>query len=101
MINAVLLGAGNLASQLYRAFATSQQLRFIQVYNRNKESVDFIDSNTKLTDNLEELLKADIYFICVSDTAIHEVSKKLPFTNRLVVHCSGAYLWKYWILKIV
>src|SRR5699024_10304754 len=30
-----------------------------------------------------------IYFVCISDGAIGEVSKSLPFSNRLTVHCSG------------
>lgn len=89
MTHAVLLGAGNVASHLYRAFANSPQLRFIQVYNRNLSHIDFTKPDTPHTDNLSELLEADLYLVCVSDTAISELSAQLPFSNRLVVHCSG------------
>lgn len=89
MINAVLIGAGNVASHLYRAFANSDKLRFIQVYNRNLTSIDFVDSNTPITDDINQLLDADIYFLCISDSAIGKLSANLPFTNRLTVHCSG------------
>lgn len=89
MINAVLIGAGNVASHLYRAFANSDKLRFIQVYNRNIEHIDFVDTNTKITNDLSALEEADIYFLCVSDSAIRSISEKLPFTNRFTVHCSG------------
>lgn len=89
MINAVLIGAGNVASHLYRAFAQSDILQFTQVYNRNLTHIDFVTSNTKVTNDLTELEEADIYFICVSDSAIGALSDKLPFTNRLTVHCSG------------
>lgn len=90
MINAVLIGAGNLASHIYRAFAKSDKLRFIQVYNRSLEHIDFVSADTAVTDDMNQLLDADIYFLCISDGAITEVSKNLPFTNRLTVHCSGA-----------
>lgn len=89
MINAVLIGAGNVASHLYRAFANSDKLRFTQVYNRHIEHIDFVDSNTAITNDITQLVEADIYFICISDSAIHEVSASLPFSNRLTVHCSG------------
>src|SRR5690625_2335111 len=89
MKQAVLIGAGNLASHIYRAFAESEKLRFIQVYNRSLEHIDFVDSNTAITNDLNQLEEADIYFVCVSDGVIGEVSKNLPFTNRLTVHCSG------------
>lgn len=90
MMHAVLIGAGNLASHLYKAFKDSEKLKFIQVYNRNLSKVDFVDASTPVTENLSDLVEADIYFLCVSDTAIAEVSKQLPFRNRLVLHCSGA-----------
>lgn len=89
MTNAVLIGAGNVASHLYRAFANSDSLRFIQVYNRSMAALDFVDHQTETTDDLNQLVEADIYFLCISDTAIGEVSKNLPFSNRLIVHCSG------------
>lgn len=89
MKKAVLIGAGNLASHIYRAFEKSEKLRFIQVYNRSLEHIDFVDSNTAITDDLNQLAEADIYFVCISDGAIGEVSKSLPFSNRLTVHCSG------------
>lgn len=90
MIHAVLIGAGNVASHIYRAFAESDKLRFIQVYNRSLEHIDFVNSSTAITNDIEQLLEADIYFLCISDSAIAEVSKNLNFTNRLTVHCSGA-----------
>lgn len=90
MINAVLIGAGNLASHIYRTFAESEKLRFIQVYNRSLEHIDFVSPDTAVTDDMDQLLEADIYFLCISDGAIAEVSKNLNFTNRLTVHCSGA-----------
>lgn len=89
MIQAVLIGAGNLASHIYRAFKNSEKLRFVQVYNRSLEHIDFVDSSTAITNNLNEIAEADIYFLCISDGAIAKVSKALPFTNRLTVHCSG------------
>lgn len=90
MIRAVLIGAGNVASHLYKAFEGSDKLEFIQVYNRNLATIDFVAPSTPITKDLSQLLEADIYFLCVSDSAITQVSEQLSFKDRLTVHCSGA-----------
>ena len=42
------------------------------------------------TSDIEQILEADVYIICVSDNAIATVSNQLQFENRLVVHTSGS-----------
>jgi predicted short-subunit dehydrogenase-like oxidoreductase (DUF2520 family) len=62
----------------------------MQVFSRRKEtSIPLLDSNKIITD-FNDLAKADIYIIAVSDDAISKVSLQLPFENRLVVHTSGS-----------
>ena len=42
---------------------------------------------------------ADVYMIAVSDKAVSELSKQLPFENRLVVHTSGSVALKLLDMK--
>ena len=90
MISVIILGAGNLAFHLYKAFKASETIEIMQWYNRNLKSIEQYKKDLEITNKLEELLIADIYILAVSDDAIKAISKKLPFSDRLVVHTSGA-----------
>ncbi|WP_394774104.1 Rossmann-like and DUF2520 domain-containing protein [Flavobacterium sp.] len=90
MIRITLLGSGNVAQHLIKAFAKSEAVEIVQVYSRKKENLASLIDFDKITDNFEDLKEADLYIIAVSDKAISEVSKQLPFQNRIVVHTSGA-----------
>ena len=90
MIKVVLIGSGNVAQHLIKAFAKSATIDVTQVFSRKKEAlIPLLDSN-KITDNFNDLAEADLYIIAVSDDAIAAVSSQLPFENRLVVHTSGS-----------
>ncbi|MBA4318352.1 MAG: DUF2520 domain-containing protein [Flavobacterium sp.] len=90
MIKVVLIGSGNVAQHLIKAFAKSATIDVVQVFSRQKEAlIPLLDSN-KITDNFNDLAQADLYLIAVSDDAIAKVSSQLPFENRLVVHTSGS-----------
>lgn len=90
MIQIVIIGSGNVAQHLIKAFAKSNEIDVIQAFSRQKETLfPLLDSN-KITTNFQDLKEADLYIIAVSDDAIAEVSSQLPFENRLVVHTSGA-----------
>lgn len=90
MIKVVLIGSGNVAQHLIKAFAKSATIDVIQAFSRQKETlIPLLDSN-KITNNFNDLAEADVYIIAVSDDAIAEVSSQLPFENRLVVHTSGS-----------
>nr|WP_315146373.1 Rossmann-like and DUF2520 domain-containing protein [uncultured Flavobacterium sp.] len=90
MIKVVLIGSGNVAQHLILALAKSKKVEVIQVFARQKESVTPLFDSNKITDNYNDLAKADLYIIAVSDDAITTVSSQLPFKNRLVVHTSGS-----------
>ena len=91
MIKIVIIGAGNVALHLYNAFSENEKTNVTQVYNRNIYAVNFIDpAVTQVTDQFSELKEADIYIICVKDDAVANISGKLPFKNKLVVHTSGS-----------
>lgn len=90
MIKVALIGSGNVAQHLIKAFAKSKKIDVTQVFSRQKEALTSLLDSDKITNNLNDLAAADVYIIAVSDDAIATVSSQLPFENRLVVHTSGS-----------
>lgn len=85
----VIIGAGNVAHHLVRS-VTSSGNKLIQIYNRTLSHITSTSSSTNVTGALNSISRdADIYIICVKDTAISEVADKLRLENKLVVHTSG------------
>lgn len=90
MISVVLLGAGNVAHHLFKAFSASENVQVKQWYNRSIRTLEPFKTTVAVTDDLSKLLEADIYVIAVSDDAIAQLSSELPFEDRFVVHTSGS-----------
>lgn len=90
MIRITLIGSGNVAQHLIKAFAKSEVVEIVQVFSRKKETLASLIDFDKIVNDYESLKEADLYIIAVSDKAISEVSKQLSFQNRVVVHTSGA-----------
>ncbi len=92
MENILIIGAGNLATQLGFALKKSG-FSIVQVYSRTQKSAKELGEklNTAYTNKLKELdNRADLVIMAISDNAICEVSQKLSFGNKLVVHTSGS-----------
>ncbi|KAB1068637.1 DUF2520 domain-containing protein [Tamlana haliotis] len=90
MISVIILGAGNVATHLFKAFKTSSEVSVIQWYNRNLDALRPFSNQVEITNDLNALKDADIYILAVSDDVIGELSSKLPFENKLVAHTSGS-----------
>jgi len=90
MISVVVLGAGNVATHLYKAFKKSEDVSVVQWYNRTRTSIAEYANEVEVIDNLNDLKEADIYIIAISDDSIAQLSKNLPFKDRLIVHTSGS-----------
>jgi predicted short-subunit dehydrogenase-like oxidoreductase (DUF2520 family) len=89
MVKITIIGSGNVAQHLIKAFTKSDKTEIVQVFSRKKESLlHLIDSDKIVTDFLD-LKEADLYVISITDDAISEVSEQLPFQNQLVLHTSG------------
>jgi predicted short-subunit dehydrogenase-like oxidoreductase (DUF2520 family) len=91
--NVVLIGAGNLATQLALSlFEKGIQVK--QVYSRKIESAAELAGkvNASFTNNLSQLLpEADLYVIAVKDSAIQEVLENLQIgESKLIVHTAGS-----------
>ncbi|PWB22233.1 Rossmann-like and DUF2520 domain-containing protein [Flavobacterium sp. HTF] len=89
MIRITLIGSGNVAQHLIKAFTKSELIEIAQVFSRNKETLTHLLDSDKIVTDFSEVIPADLCIIAVSDNAISEVSKQLPFQNQLVVHTSG------------
>ncbi|NNK39520.1 MAG: DUF2520 domain-containing protein [Winogradskyella sp.] len=90
MISVVILGAGNVASHLFRAFNASSSITVKQWYNRSSENMKRFAGTVPTTTDLSQLVEADLYILAVSDRSIKPLSEKLPFTDRLIAHTSGS-----------
>jgi predicted short-subunit dehydrogenase-like oxidoreductase (DUF2520 family) len=90
MISVVILGAGNVATHLFKAFNKAENIIVNQWFNRHLKTIDFYKNKVEVIDDLSMLKPADVYIIAISDDAIAKFSSQLPFENQLVVHTSGS-----------
>lgn len=91
MIRIVLIGNGNVAFHLHRAFLQRDQIDLVQLAGRRKGAFEGFDPNIPRALIDEELAPADLYIVAVSDNALTEVVQKLKAPGSLVVHTSGAF----------
>ncbi len=88
----VLIGAGNVATQLGLALKKAQH-NILQVVSLHPSSAEELATKlkSKFTTHPEKInLSADIYIIAVNDKAISKVVKYLKTENKIIVHTSGA-----------
>jgi predicted short-subunit dehydrogenase-like oxidoreductase (DUF2520 family) len=89
----VIIGAGNLATQLALALA-EKGIQVKQVYSRKIETASELAGkvNASFTNDLSQLVaEADLYVIAVKDSAIQEVLETLRLNDdRLIVHTAGS-----------
>jgi len=90
MITVTLIGAGNVAQHLFKAFSASEKVHVNQWFNRNIDPIKEYENEVDITDDISGLKDSDIYIIAISDDAVINVSKNLPFSNKLVLHTSGS-----------
>lgn len=89
----VIIGAGNLATQLGLALL-EKNISIVQVYSRNVKSAKSLAEKLK-ADFTTELSKiktdADLYIIAVKDSAIQEILENLALkSDQTIVHTAGS-----------
>lgn len=87
----VILGSGNIATHLGRAFKMAGQ-NIAQVWSRNFDhAVELADmlAAESISDMSDLNRSADLYIIAIKDEAIREVALELKVQDKLVVHTSG------------
>ncbi|WP_339650825.1 DUF2520 domain-containing protein [uncultured Salegentibacter sp.] len=90
MIEVVILGAGNVAFHLFRAFSEAENTRVIQVYNHLEENLNYFKDYTNTTNRISDLKSADFYLLALKDDVIADVAHNLKNLPGLVLHTSGA-----------
>ena len=85
----VLIGSGNVAFHLAKAF-TEAQIPISQIFGRNTTELQKISEQFSIPFSTETLVDADLYIISVSDSSIAEVSALIKNENALVTHTSGS-----------
>ena len=85
----VLIGSGNVAFHLAKAF-TEAQIPISQIFGRNTTELQKISEQFSIPFSTETLADADLYIISVSDSSIAEVSSLIKNKNALVAHTSGS-----------
>ncbi len=90
MISVVILGSGNVATHLFKAFNKVDSININQWYSRRIDAITSYKNDVEIVDDLTLIKDADVYILAVSDDAISELSSQLPFENKLVLHTSGS-----------
>ena len=85
----VLIGSGNVAFHLAKAF-TEAQIPISQIFGRNTTELQKISEEFSIPFSTETLTDGDLYIISVSDSSIAEVSALIKNENALVTHTSGS-----------
>jgi predicted short-subunit dehydrogenase-like oxidoreductase (DUF2520 family) len=90
-VNIVLIGTGNLASHLGRAFKEAGHI-ITGIYNHKesqagKDLAMLLDS--KFSADLNNIQTADFYFLAIKDDTIEELAKKISIDSGIVLHTSG------------
>lgn len=90
MLEIVIIGSGNVAQHLIKAFKKSRKIKVVQVFARNTEAISHLMSISQITSDYTQLKEVSLYIIAVSDNSIVEVSSKIPYTSKVVLHTSGS-----------
>lgn len=85
----VIIGSGNVAFHMAKAFVLNG-IPLVQIFGRNSEELKKIAEELNVPYSTEHLAEADVYFICVSDNSIEDVSKIIDKKDCLVAHTSGS-----------
>jgi len=90
--NIVLIGAGNVATNLAIAFQSNGK-KILQVISKNLDHAKLLADkvSANYTTILDEIINsADLYIISINDDAIINIASSLKIKNKLIVHTSGS-----------
>jgi len=90
VITVSIIGTGNVAFHLAKAFSKAQMIHMQFVAGRSREKLVAFQSFANTTMQLSALGQSDIILIAVSDDSIAQVAAEIPETNALIVHTSGS-----------
>src|SRR5471030_3119686 len=88
----VLIGSGNVATHLGKAFAKSGH-EIVQVFSHTAANGKILAAILKcdFTNKIQMINpKADVYFIALKDDAIESFVKKFKCNGKVILHTSGS-----------
>jgi predicted short-subunit dehydrogenase-like oxidoreductase (DUF2520 family) len=87
-----IIGSGNVAEHLLKAFSSVSSINLIQVFARNEERGRLLSEkyDVEFCEFQDELKDADLYLLAINDSNIEDFSYKLILKDKLVAHVSGA-----------
>lgn len=85
----VLIGNGNLAWSLAQALQQANKIELLLIVGREEEKLKDFEQWAPVSANWDDLPKADLYFLAISDRSIAAASQKAQ-DHGLWVHCSGS-----------
>ncbi len=90
MITVTIIGSGNIAFHLAKAWHKSEKVLVKRVIGRDENSLGEISQYADVSTDFSAIGPTDVCLIAVSDEAIGPVSEKIPAGGYLVLHTSGA-----------
>lgn len=91
-MNVVIIGAGNLATNLSFALRNAG-FNIVQVYSRTYQSAELLANklSASFTNNIKEIEPhADLYIASLSDDSLLDIIQQVNFSPSLLVHTSGS-----------
>jgi predicted short-subunit dehydrogenase-like oxidoreductase (DUF2520 family) len=89
--NIVIIGSGNVAFHMIRAFG-AKGIRVLQILARNEKTARKLSktfSIAYITNSSLLFRDADLYILAVQDDQIHDVAMELRLKDQFLVHTSG------------
>lgn len=90
MITVTIIGSGNIAFHLAKAWHKSEKVMVKRVVGRNEKSLDEFKQYAFVSADFSAIESTDVCLIAVSDEVISSVSEQIPAGDYLVLHTSGA-----------
>ena len=88
----VIIGAGNVATHLAKAFAKNNEI--VQIFSNTISNAQLLATSTNCPSAINDIShivkNADLYVISIKDDAIAQIIEKIPFNTGLWVHTSGS-----------
>lgn len=92
MKKVVLIGSGNVATHLGKAFIDSG-IKVLQVWSRSYENASFLAKELKCNasaDIKNIIPDADAYIFSVKDDVLEEVVRMFPYKDKFLIHTAGS-----------
>ena len=94
MLRIVLIGTGNVATQLAQAIVRhGDQLQLVQLYGRNRQHVQQLSQlvgDIPFTAQKDKVVQADLYLCSVKDDAIADALQGINFHSGTLAHTAGS-----------